>query len=269
MQSAGVRARLQAEPDRLGRVVLGGARGVAPVRLEARLHPATLAAPAPVGGLAPVVAVERVDPRGDHQVAVDLVALGDRVARVDRVLLAEVARGAHRRVEVLHEHAAGAGDAVEVGQQLVAGAQRPGQVVAAVDHQPVPEAVDALVEQELLGVHRRGAAEMLRLLDDHVPRQPGQRDLEDAVVVARVAGHRAVRERLAGVVLVVDEAGAPDPVRDLVAVGVDAGDARVVGRQQRERLLGPLAVGEVAERLPEAEGLAAPARTRRSSSCRA
>ena len=32
---------------------------------------------------------------------------------------------------------------------LSAGAERAGQVVAAVDHQPVPEPVDALVEQEL------------------------------------------------------------------------------------------------------------------------
>ena len=48
-----------------------------------------------------------------------------------------------------------------------------------------------------------------------------------------------------------------DPVRDLVAVGVDAGDARVVGREQSERSLGSLLVGEVAERLPEAERLPA------------
>ena len=81
---------------------------------------------------------------------------------------------------------------------------------------------------------RPGALQSFRdFLHDHVPRQPGERELEHAVVVARVARHRAVRERLAGVVLVVDEAGVADPVRDLVAVGVDAGDARVVGREQR------------------------------------
>jgi hypothetical protein len=76
----------------------------------------------------------------------------------------------------------------------------------------VSEAVDALVEQELLGVDGGRAAEPLRLLHHHVARQPGERDLQHAVVVARVAGHRAVREGLAGVVLVVGEAGAADPV---------------------------------------------------------
>ena len=34
-----------------------------------------------------------------------------------------------------------------------------------------------------------------------------------------------------------------------MAIGVDALDRPVVGRQERERLLGPLAVGEVAEGL--------------------
>ena len=117
--------------------------------------------------------------------------------------------------------------------------------------------MDALVEQEILGVHRRGAAEPLRLLDDDIPRQPGERDLQDAVVVAGVAGHRAVRERLSRVVLVVEEARAPDPMRDLMTVGVDGRKLGVVRRQQRERLLGSLPVGHVAERLPEAKRLAA------------
>ena len=54
-----------------------------------------------------------------------------------------------------------------------------------------------------------------------------------------------------------EEAGVPDPVRDLVAVGVDAGDALVVGRQQRQGLLRPLAEGDVPEGLPVAEGLVA------------
>jgi hypothetical protein len=56
----------------------------------------------------------------------------------------------------------------------------------------VPEPVDALVEEELLGVHRGRTAEPLRLLDDDVPGQARQRDLQHTVVVAGVAGHRAV-----------------------------------------------------------------------------
>ena len=79
------------------------------------------------------------------------------------------------------------------------------------------------------------------------------------MVVARVAGHLAMRERLAGVVLVVDEARPADPVRDLMAVGMDGSDMRESSvASSAERLLRSLAVREVAERLSQAVGLAAP-----------
>ena len=94
----------------------------------------------------------------------------------------------------------------------MAGLERPRQVVAAVDHQAVAEAVDALVEQEVARVDGGVRAELAGLPNHGGLRQPREGELHDPVVVARVAGHRSVREGDAGVVLVVREPGVTDPV---------------------------------------------------------
>jgi hypothetical protein len=52
----------------------------------------------------------------------------------------------------------------------------------------------------------------------------------------------------------VRKAAVADRMRDLVTVRVDAGDREVVAREQVERLLGPVAVGDVREGLAEAVG---------------
>src|SRR3954468_17209346 len=77
------------------------------------------------------------------------------------------------------------------------------------------------------------------------------------MVVAGVARHRALRERLGGVALEVREPAVADGMRDLVAVGVNVGDRDVVAREQVERLLGPVPVGDVRESLAKASRLVA------------
>src|SRR4029450_10271041 len=69
-------------------------RDIPAVRLEADVHPAALALPAPVGGLLPVPVDLREDVGGHEEVAVELVAALDElaVARVEQVLFLQPLR---------------------------------------------------------------------------------------------------------------------------------------------------------------------------------
>src|SRR5581483_2397490 len=126
------------------------------------------------------------------------------------------------------------------------------------DHQPVAEPVHALVEEPLVAPKRRARADAARGTDE--PRlggHPHERPLEDAVVVARPADRRAGGERSRHVAVVAGEHRRADHMRDPVAARLDP---RIVGhllREQRQRGLRPLGVGDVAERLLEATLVAA------------
>src|SRR5207244_3978658 len=170
------------------------AGGVTPEGLEACRHPAGLAAAADAHGLRPAVADVGEDLRGHHQVAVELVPPRDGRARIERLLRPQPLRlEAVRGGLVLHEDAARARDLVPLRPQLVARMEGERQVVAGVDHQPVPEAVDALVGDE-----RRVASLDLRAEPpgdgpETRVRDPLEGALEDPVVVARPAHRRAAR----------------------------------------------------------------------------
>ncbi len=89
---------------------------VAAERLEARLDPGLLDRAARRRGRGPVEAVQLVDPRGDHEVAVELVPLLHLPAREDAVVVAHPLRlDAVARRDVLHEDAARAGALVPLG----------------------------------------------------------------------------------------------------------------------------------------------------------
>src|SRR5204863_10202127 len=81
------------------------------------------------------------------------------------------------------------------GRELVADAERVGEVVEAVDHQPMAEAVDALVEEEVRLRDRLAGAKAARDRGDLRARDAAEGALDDAVVVAGPARHRAVRKR--------------------------------------------------------------------------
>src|SRR5215218_10842364 len=114
------------------------------------------------------------------------------------------------------------------------------------------EPVNALVEQELLLRYRLAGTEAARDPDHALPRHPREGALDHAVVVAGVAGHRALRQRLRRAALVVREPAVADGVGDLVAVGVHARNGDVVLREQVERPLRAVAVGDVREGPAEA-----------------
>jgi hypothetical protein len=126
------------------------------------------------------------------------------------------------------------------------------------DHEAVPDPVDALVVDEGRPAHARVVAEAadgggqlgLRARAD-------ERALEDAVVVTRPAARRALAEGLRDVAVVARERGRADRVRDPVAVALDRLVARDLLVEARERRLRALLVGEVAERLLPARGVAA------------
>ena len=177
----------------------------------------------------------------------------DGRARVKRLLRAEplrlepVGRGL-----VLHEDAACARDLIPLRAQPVAGVQGEGQVVAGVDHQPVPEAVDALVGDERRRVRLDAGAEPS--CDGREARVGDALEgaLEDAVVVARPADRRAAGEGRADIAVEARERAGPDRVRDPVAVLLDERARPHLVDESREGDLGAAVVGEVGERLLEA-----------------
>src|SRR5206468_6650060 len=71
-----------AEADDLRRILEGAAGRVAAERLEAGRDPGGLGLPAPAGRLLPAPVRHVEDVRGDHQVAVELVAARDDVAGI-------------------------------------------------------------------------------------------------------------------------------------------------------------------------------------------
>src|ERR671925_176170 len=165
----------RADREDLLRVLPRVSRRIAAKRLEARRHPGRLALVARLDGLLPAVIVRGEDAGGHHQVAVELVLLLDDVARVDEVVVPEPARPhAVRGGDVLHEDAGVARRAVPVRGELVADAERAGQVVARVDHQAVAEPVDALVGDVAGPANVVAHADPLRplagLLAGHEPR---------------------------------------------------------------------------------------------------
>src|SRR5207237_6108436 len=95
--------------------------------------------------------------------------------------------------------AARAGDLVPRVVELVEDVERERQGVRRIDPQPVPEAVDALVEDELVAVHGLARTEATRHRRELASRDARERALEDPVVVARPADRRAVREGQADV----------------------------------------------------------------------
>ena len=227
-------------------------RRVTSVRLEAQLDEALLAFPAPVGRLLPVPADARQDLRGDQQVAVRLVRPRDDPARVEQVVLLQPRRGDPvGRLLVLHEDAAAARDLVEVGAEPVAEPQRARQVVQRVEHQPVAEAVDALVVDERARRALRLLADRARDRRDLRFRDIGELPLEQAVVVAGRADPVSLGERGADVAVVVLERGGADRVGDPVAVRLD-GVLPELLLEECEGGLRALAKRDVAERLPPA-----------------
>src|SRR5207249_10070919 len=118
----------------VARVLAAGAGSAAAARREAPPAPAGLRPPAPRRRLAEVVADRGQDPRGHHQVAVELVPLLHPVAWVEQVLLAHPRRRRELHwpgQEVLHEDPAGTGRLVPAGRELVADTERVGEVVQA------------------------------------------------------------------------------------------------------------------------------------------
>ena len=234
------------------RVLDAEARGVAAEGLEARRDPTGLGLPAPRSCLVEVVVDNGQDPRGDHEIAVELVPRLDLVTGVKEVLPAHpLGRSElHRpRQEVLHEDAARAGALVPGRREFVADVERVRQVVEAVDHQPVPEAVDALVKQEVSAVDLLAGTEAARDRCHLRAGDAAERALDDAVVVARPARHRAVCKRLRRIVVVADIRGVPDLVVDLVAAALDLRVRPHRACEPRERLLRAVVVGDVPERL--------------------
>ena len=205
-------------------------------------------------GRRPVEPVRGQDPRRDHQVAVETVALRDRrVTRVDEIVRLhprrlEADRRAVRGVHILHVHAARARALIPGGLQLLADVERIREVVAGRDHQPVTEAVDALVEEELVLLQRGVGAHSAGGLDQPgLRRDPVEGALEDAVVEARPADRGACRERLRDVAVVAGERPGSDVVRDRMAARVDRLVGRHLLREQRQRGLRSLVVRDVAE----------------------
>jgi 4-amino-4-deoxy-L-arabinose transferase-like glycosyltransferase len=213
---------LIAEAFRLDGILNSGARCVAPVRLEADVHELLLAAPAPVGGLLPVPADLRKDPRGDEQIAVELVLVADDVAWVEEVVLPDpAALEPERRAQVLHEDSAAARDLIELRLQPVAHAQGDWELVARVEHQAVPETVVALVVDERALLDLRVGARLPRNLGRLVLLDPGELPLQQPVVVAGGASRAAGDERLPDLAVEVEQAAGADHVRDRVALGAD------------------------------------------------
>ena len=245
----------RAKPVRGGRDVAGGPGCVPPERLEAEVAPGPRSLCAHRGDPRPVVVRGVEEVLGDLEVAVELVLHRDPVARVEEVALLDVLRAERRelarQVEVLHEHAAAARLLRPAAGELAAHRERPRQVVAAEDHHPVPEPVHALVAQERR--RERGRARAHRLdLRDQLVLVPGalERVLDQPVVVARAADHRALAHRLRRVAVVAGERGGADQVGDRVAVA--AHSRHVPVEQLRDERQGdgrPRAVGEVPERL--------------------
>ena len=137
-----------------------------------------------------------------------------------------------------------------------------GQVVTRLDHQPVPEAVAALIVEEASAPDSGADADRARDLGEpRLRRDPEERPLEDPVVVAGDARGRAERERLRDVAVEPLEGPGADEVR---RSGGSPSPPRVdlePRLEERECEPRPLAIREVAERLLEA---APPPRTRRA-----
>ncbi len=176
----------------------------------------------------------------DELVARQLVLLRHPVAGVDEVVVVEPLRAeAVRRRDVLHEHAAVARVRLPLALEVVADLERDGQVVAGGDHEPVAEAVQALVLELGERLHLRVVAEPARHPAEDARRAVGdvdERPLEHAVVVARVADRVAFGERAADVALEACERGRTDDVRD--AVACVRGRSRPLPRGRRARSSG-------------------------------
>jgi hypothetical protein len=167
----------------------------------------------------------REDSVGDLEVAVELVPLGDCIARVQEVACLDPPGGHHRSCageEVLHEDPAITGLLIPGRRKSVADPQRIREVIEAVDHQAVPEAVDALVEHERARCLQR-QAKAPRDVWNLSARNSAERELHDSVVVPGSACHTAVAEGFRGVAVVAGIRGVTDTVRDLMAEGRDEG----------------------------------------------
>ena len=142
--------------------------------------------------------------------------------------------------------------------------ERPGEVVARVDHEPVAEAVDALVEGERRAAAQAGVgADATRRLRELVLLDVHERALDRAVVVARPASGRARGEGLPDLAVEMGERGGPDGMGDAVAVALDRAQLCDLPLEALERLPRPLVVGEVAVALLEAGEVVAAAFERR------
>ena len=130
------------------------------------------------------------------------------------------------------------------------------------DHQPMPEPVQALVRdprshaRRLVAERARHRSENTGLARSHLH----ERAFEDAVVVAGPARRLALRRRCARRFRRSERAPRHRSVHDAVARLARPGPVHVVDKRQRR--LGPLPVGDVAEGLLEAELVAALAELR-------
>ena len=187
--------------------------------------------------------------------------LGDRLARVDRVVVAEPLRGDPvGGRDVLHEDAAGARGLIPRRRELVTHLERLRQVVVREEHQAVAEAVHALVRDEGATPNVRVRAQLARDGAELIRVDVRVGALEDPVVVARPAARGALRERLPDPAVEAHERCRADHVRDPMAVPLDLGVGGDPAVELRERVLRAVLVGEVPERLLEAREPALAAR---------
>src|SRR5262249_40059091 len=165
------------------------------VRAEAIELPALLEAVTRLSRLLPVGPVYLVDLRRHTQEARRFAAELHPVAGVQRVAVFQVARlPSVDAAPVLHEHAACARDLVPSRLQMRADRKRERQVVCRLDHQPVSEAVDALVVEETEAPNVTSGADRSGDPNQTVRRRHvEERALENAVVVAGSAAGGAVR----------------------------------------------------------------------------
>src|SRR5256885_13037451 len=184
------------------------ARDVAAERLKTRGDPGVLGTPTPRCGNVPVVVDDRKNSRGYLQIAIQLVPLGDGITRIDQVALLARAHlhrcrrhPGHRGEEALHEYTPRARMLIPGARQRVADLERVRKVTGAVDHEPMTEAVNALVTHEQ-GRRRQNGAHAPCLCGDELLGHPGESALDDAVVVAGPTCHCPVPQRLRGVTVV-------------------------------------------------------------------
>src|SRR6184192_1640600 len=107
----------------------------------------------------------------------------------------------------------------------------------------------ALIQQEVRLADLLAGAQAARDRRHLRAGDAAERPLDDAVVVARPAGHRAVRERLGRMVVVANVGGVADLVCDLVAAAVDLLVRPHYAGEPCERRLRAVVVGDVPERL--------------------